>query len=125
MPEPIVDAGFAEVGFVEFDSQVHAVHHFIGNPHQVSQDLQELRPGDGGAAIRDAADDSVKMRERPPRKGKRIKGRWSKSQDACWLRPRFPGTEPQARIFTTPLLWLQVICQLFTVFLLLNRGQFS
>jgi len=66
MLEPIVDAGFAEVGFVEFDSQVHAVHHFIGNAHQLSQDPQELRPGDGGAAIRDAADDSVKMRERPP-----------------------------------------------------------
>jgi hypothetical protein len=125
MLEPIVDAGFAQVGFVEFDSPVHAVHPFIGNAHQVSQDLQELRPGDGGAAIRDAADYSVKMREKPPRKGKRIKGRCSRSQDACWPRPRFPGTELQARIITTPLLWLQVICQLFTVSLLLNRGEFS
>lgn len=64
MIEPIVDGGYAEVAVVEFDSQVHTVHDFTADGQRVARDLQGLRPGDGGAAILDAVDASIKLLEK-------------------------------------------------------------
>jgi VWFA-related protein len=64
MIEPIVDGGHAEVAVMEFDSQVHAIHDFTDDGQRVTRDLQELRPGDGGAAILDAVDASIKLLEK-------------------------------------------------------------
>lgn len=66
MLEPIVDAGHAEVALIEFDSQVHVLHGFTGDSAQISSDLQQLQPGDGGAAILEAVDQSIKLLETAP-----------------------------------------------------------
>ncbi|MGA9391092.1 MAG: VWA domain-containing protein [Candidatus Sulfotelmatobacter sp.] len=72
MLEPIVSEGLATVATVEFDSQVHAIHDFTANAELVAQDLQELRPGDGGAAILDAVDYSIKLLEKCPKERQRV-----------------------------------------------------
>ena len=72
MIEPIVDAGHADVAVVEFDSQVHAIHDFTDDGQRVARDLQELRPGDGGAAILDAVDASIKLLEKAAPERQRV-----------------------------------------------------
>jgi VWFA-related protein len=72
MLEPIVDAGHAEVAMIEFDSRVHLMHGFTGDSAQISSDLQQLQPGDGGAAILDAVDESIKLLEKAPQDHQRV-----------------------------------------------------
>jgi VWFA-related protein len=72
MLEPIIEAGHAEVSVLEFDSKVHQIHGFTDNPQRVAQDLQQLQPGDGGAAILDAVDESVKLLENAEPERRRV-----------------------------------------------------
>jgi VWFA-related protein len=72
MLEPIVDAGHAEVAMIEFDSHVHVLHGFTPDSAQISYDLQQLQPGDGGAAILDAVDQSIKLLEKAPQDHQRV-----------------------------------------------------
>ena len=67
--EPIVGEGHAKVAVVEFDSQVHLIHDFTSNAERVADDLQDLQPGDNGAAILDALDYSINLLEKAPRNG--------------------------------------------------------
>lgn len=61
MIEPIVESGHAEVAVIEFDSQVHSIQDFTNNAQRVELELEHLQEGDGGAAILDAVDTSVKL----------------------------------------------------------------
>ncbi len=72
MLEPIVSQGHAKVAVVEFDSQVQGIHDFTGNADRITQDLKDLQAGDGGAAILDAVDYSVKLLEKAPRERQRV-----------------------------------------------------
>jgi VWFA-related protein len=72
MLEPIVSQGHAQVSVVEFDSEVHPVHDFSSNPNRLIQDVNDLQPGDGGAAILDAVDFSLKLLEKVPKQRQRI-----------------------------------------------------
>ena len=72
MLEPIISQGHAKVSVVTFDSQVQALHDFTGNANRITQDLNDLQPGDGGAAILDAVDYSVKLLEKAPQEQQRV-----------------------------------------------------
>jgi VWFA-related protein len=64
MIEPLLDGAHAEVGVLEFDSEIHAVRDFTDDAQRIALDLQNLRSGDDGAAILDAVDSSVKLLEK-------------------------------------------------------------
>jgi VWFA-related protein len=72
MLEPIVSQGHAKVAVVTFDSQVQGIHDFTGNADRITQDLKDLQAGDGGAAILDAVDYSVKLLETAPKERQRV-----------------------------------------------------
>jgi VWFA-related protein len=70
--EPIVSQGHARIAVVEFDSHVHTIHDFTGNADRIAQDLNDLQPGDDGAAILDAIDWSIKLLEKTPSERERV-----------------------------------------------------
>jgi VWFA-related protein len=70
--EPIVSQGHAKIALIEFDSQVHPIHDFTSNADRIAQDLAALQPGDGGAAILDAVDSSIKVLEKSPNERERV-----------------------------------------------------
>jgi VWFA-related protein len=72
MLEPIVSQGHAKVAVLTFDSQVKVIHDFSGNADRITQDLKDLQAGDGGAAILDAVDYSVKLLEKAPQERQRV-----------------------------------------------------
>lgn len=61
MIDPLFALDTARVALVEFDSKVNLTRDFTKSESQISDDLSNLRPGDGGAAILDAVAYSVKM----------------------------------------------------------------
>lgn len=61
MLDPLFAVGTARVALVEFDSQVKVTRNFTNDQALISDDLSNLRPGDGKAAILDAVSYSVKM----------------------------------------------------------------
>jgi VWFA-related protein len=72
MLDPLVEAGLGRVAIVEFDSQVQLVQDFSSNSARTAETLKELQPGDGGAAILDAVDYSVKLLEKAPKERQRV-----------------------------------------------------
>jgi VWFA-related protein len=72
MLDPMVEAGLGSVAIVEFDSQVQLAQDFCSNSERTAGTLKELQPGDGGAAILDAVDYSVKMLEKAPKERQRL-----------------------------------------------------
>jgi VWFA-related protein len=70
--EPIVSQGHARIAVLEFDSQIHPIHDFTGYADRIAQDLTALQPGDGGAAILDAVDASIKLLEKAPNERERV-----------------------------------------------------
>jgi VWFA-related protein len=68
MLDPLV----ASVAIVEFDSQVELTQDFTNSAERIAQTLKELQPGDGGAAILDAVDYSVKLLETVPKQRQRV-----------------------------------------------------
>lgn len=66
MLEPVFDQFQSRVALVEFDSTVNLVRNFTHNDSLIDSDLEQLQPGDGGAAILDAANYSVKLLEQEP-----------------------------------------------------------
>jgi VWFA-related protein len=72
MLDPMVEAGLGRVAIVEFDSQVQLVQDFTGDSERTAATLKELQPGDGGAAILDAVDYSVKLLEKAPKERQRV-----------------------------------------------------
>jgi hypothetical protein len=72
MLDPMVEAGLGRVAIVEFDSQAELIQDFSSSSEKIAQSLKELQPGDGGAAILDAVDYSVKMLEKAPKERQRL-----------------------------------------------------
>jgi VWFA-related protein len=72
MLDPILEAGSGRVAIVEFDSHVELIQDFTGNSERIAGTLRELQPGDGGAAIVDAVDYSVKLLEKVPKERQRV-----------------------------------------------------
>ena len=72
MLDPILEAGSGRVAIVEFDSHVELIQDFTGNSERIAGTLGELQPGDGGAAIVDAVDYSVKLLEKVPKERQRM-----------------------------------------------------
>jgi VWFA-related protein len=72
MLDPLVAEGHGSVAIVEFDSQVQTAQEFTTSSEKIAWTLKELQPGDGGAAILDAVDYSVKMLENTPRERQRV-----------------------------------------------------
>src|SRR5229473_6763898 len=72
MLDPLLEAGLGRVAIVEFDSQVQLAQDFSSNSERIDQNLKGLQPGDGGAAILDAVDYSVKLLEKAPRERPRV-----------------------------------------------------
>jgi VWFA-related protein len=72
MVDPIVEAGLGRVAIVEFDSQAELIQDFSGSSDKTTETLKTLQPGDGGAAILDAVDYSVKLLEKAPRERQRV-----------------------------------------------------
>jgi VWFA-related protein len=72
MLDPLVEEGRGSVAIVEFDSAVQTAQEFTGSSQKIAWTLKELQPGDGGAAILDAVDYSVKMLERVPKERQRV-----------------------------------------------------
>ena len=72
MLDPMLEAGLGKVAIVEFDSHVELVQNFTGNSERIAGTLRELQPGDGGAAIVDAVDYSVKLLEKVPKERQRV-----------------------------------------------------
>jgi VWFA-related protein len=69
---PLVEEGRGRVAIVEFDSQVQLVQDLSSNPERTKETLKGIEAGDGGAAILDAVDYSVKMLEKAPKERQRV-----------------------------------------------------
>ena len=61
MLDPLFALGTGRVALVEFDSQVDVTRDFTKDASLIDADLQNLQPGDSGAAILDAIDYSVNL----------------------------------------------------------------
>jgi hypothetical protein len=72
MLDPLVAEGHGRVAIVEFDSHVELLQDFTSNSDKTAATLQALQPGDGGAAIVDAVDYSVKLLEKAPKERPRV-----------------------------------------------------
>ena len=72
MLQPLLAQPETKVAIVAFDSQVHAVENFTSNENVVQRDLEGLQAGDGGAAILDAVNYSVKLLDGVPKNRKRV-----------------------------------------------------
>jgi len=72
MLQPIMAQPGTKVAVIAFDSQVHAVENFTGNTETLMMALSSLQPGDGGAAILDAVNYSVKLLDGVPQNHKRV-----------------------------------------------------
>lgn len=72
MLQPLMAQPETKVAIIAFDSQVHAMENFTGNENAVTRDLEGLQAGDGGAAILDAVNYSVKLLDGVPKNRKRV-----------------------------------------------------
>jgi VWFA-related protein len=72
MLDPLFSPGTARVAVVEFDSQVEITRNFTQDRSLVGDDLRNLQPGDGGAAILDALDCSVDLLKQEPEQRLRV-----------------------------------------------------
>jgi len=72
MLNPTIESGRGRVAIVEFDSEVQLIQDFSSNSERIAQNLKGLQPGDGGAAILDALDYSVKLLEKAPKERPRV-----------------------------------------------------
>ena len=73
---PMLSPAFSQAGsrvaLVEFDSQVNLMEDFRDDETAIDEDLKKLRPGDNGAAIRDAVKFSVNLLEKEPSARRRV-----------------------------------------------------
>ena len=73
--------GHGEAAVVTFDSNPQLVQDFTPDTGNISQVVQQLRPGDGGAAILDAVGYSVNLLEQQPKDRRRVLLLISESRD--------------------------------------------
>jgi VWFA-related protein len=79
--EQFLGTGNGEVALVEFDSKAVYREGFTRDTSVLDQDLRELRPGDGGAAILDAVGESIDILEQRQPERRRILLLISESRD--------------------------------------------
>jgi VWFA-related protein len=79
--EQFLGTGNGEVALVEFDSQAVYREGCTRETSVIEQDLEELRPGDGGAAVLDAVSTSLQILEQRPPERRRILLLISESRD--------------------------------------------
>jgi VWFA-related protein len=72
MLDPLLALGTARVAVVEFDSQVEITRNFTRDASLVEDDLRNLQPGGGGAAILDAVDSSINLLKQEPEERLRV-----------------------------------------------------
>jgi VWFA-related protein len=72
MLQPLFAQPENKIAIVAFDSRVHEVENFTGDQTAVEQGLRSLQPGDGGAAILDAVNNSVRLLNDVPKNRKRV-----------------------------------------------------
>jgi VWFA-related protein len=72
MLEPLMEQPGTKIALVSFDSSVHDIENFTSDEAALKQDLRNLQPGDGGAAILDAVNYSVKLLDEVPKDRKRV-----------------------------------------------------
>lgn len=72
MLSPIFGLPESRVALVEFDSQVSLVRDFTGKAESINAGLEQLHPGDGGAAILDAVQFSVRLLDHAPNVHRRV-----------------------------------------------------
>lgn len=72
MLSPLVEQGHAKVAILTFDSRVQTVRNFTGDSDRVAADLNQLQPGDGGAAILDAVTAGLTLLNNTPRNQQRV-----------------------------------------------------
>jgi VWFA-related protein len=70
--EPLFAQAESRVALVEFDSAVTVAQNFSHSPVGIDAALQQLEPGDGGAAILDAVKFSVGLLENSPQRHRRV-----------------------------------------------------
>ncbi|HEY1803007.1 MAG TPA: VWA domain-containing protein [Terracidiphilus sp.] len=62
----------SQVALVGFDSKQHLIHDFTHSSDAVEEDLKELQPGNGGAAILDTMNYAVALEEEQPKEYRRV-----------------------------------------------------
>ena len=72
MLEPIFAQPESRVALVEFDGAVNLAQNFSHDPTGITSALQQLEPGDGGAAILEAVRFSVRLFEESPRRHRHV-----------------------------------------------------
>ena len=72
MLEPIFSLPESRVALVEFDGTVNLAQNFSPDPTGITSALQHLEPGDGGAAILEAVQFSVRLLEESPQRHRRV-----------------------------------------------------
>ena len=72
MLDPLFSLGTARVAVVEFDSQVELTRNFTKDAGLVGDDLRNLQPGDGGAAILDAVAYALDLLKKEPEDRQRV-----------------------------------------------------
>ncbi len=73
--------GNGEVTLLEFDSQLEFRENWTKDTDLLQSDLERLEPGDGGAAVLDAAGDAIDLLEQRPPERRRILLLLSESRD--------------------------------------------
>ena len=69
---PLMAAPGTKIALVTFDSTVHPLANFTSDQSAITRDLAEIQLGDGGAAVLDAVNDSVKLLNGVPQDRKRV-----------------------------------------------------
>jgi len=72
MLDPVLNESNTEAALVFFDSKLNLVRDFGSDADSIEEDLKNLQPGDGGAAIFDALAFSARLLERRPRERRRV-----------------------------------------------------
>jgi VWFA-related protein len=72
MLDPVLSEGYTQVAIVEFDSHVQLAQDFTDSSQKIAADLNDLKPGDGGAAILDAVKFSVDSLNQAPQGRQRV-----------------------------------------------------
>jgi VWFA-related protein len=72
MLDPLFALGTARVAIVEFDSKVNLTRSFTKDESIIDADLENLQPGDSGAAILDAVSDSINLLKQEPDDRQRV-----------------------------------------------------
>jgi VWFA-related protein len=72
MLDPLLAHGTSKVALVEFDSEVRLVRNFTSSADAVRSDLEKVAGGDGGAAVLEAVQFSVRMLRSVPDAHRRV-----------------------------------------------------